>query len=116
MVCAINLVGLRVRCYRNLNNGLLSVQHKGRVVAHVESLTLAAATFQVQPAGRARVLARNEKEVHAFVTGTVTEGITELPTRASYNPRRYATFTLSDGTALLSAPMATLRDGAVFIQ
>lgn len=115
MDCAVNLVGLRVLCYRNLKNGLFSVQHKGRVIAYVASLTLTGVTFQVQPAGRARVLARNEKEVHAFVTGTVTETVTDLPTRASYNPRQYATFTLADGTPLTAAPLATLQNGAVYI-
>lgn len=97
-----DLLGLKVRVYRNLHNGLFSVQHRGRVIAHLPALTLRTASFAVQPAGRAKVLVTKRKNVHAFVTGTVVLPLTNpawAAERVSYNPYEAAHFTFADGTA-----------------
>lgn len=65
---------LRVRVYRNLHNGKLSVQAripgKGwRVVAHAAAIRLANVTFEVSETARQRVLRTGRKEVHAFAVG-----------------------------------------------
>ena len=107
--------GLRVRVYRNLHNGLYSVQHKGRVIAHVAELTLTGATFTVQPAGRAKVVATRKKLVHAFVNGVVADEVQTLPNRVSYNPYRAGHFATMDGLPITAAASATVRDNAIFI-
>lgn len=90
-----NLVGLRVRVYRNLHKDCLSVQHKGRVIAHVDSVLLKRATFTVQPAGRKKVIETRQKNVHAFISGTVL-GVNlpisqedEIFCAVTYNPYKY---------------------------
>jgi hypothetical protein len=90
--------GMKVKVYFNLHKGCFSVQHKGRVVAHVEDITLTDVSFAVNENGRQRVLATKRKEVHAFVKGTITrdflveqdcfmEGMD-----VTYNPYKHPTF------------------------
>ena len=92
------LMGTRVRVYRNLRNNLLSVQSKVKgswlVVGHVQSLLLYDAEFKVSEAGRKRVLEQKRKNVHAFVYGELADIDTDvvLPTKAFYNPYKYKTF------------------------
>ena len=65
--------GDRVEIYRNLHKGCFSVRQKGRVVGYLydnEEFHLKDCKFAVQPAGRAKVLKENRKNVHAFVRGT----------------------------------------------
>ena len=63
------------RVYRNLHNGLYSVQQrvrgKGwRVAGHRASVYLTSVLFRVSDAGRSRVLReKKKKNVHAFVIG-----------------------------------------------
>ena len=109
------LVGCYVRVYRNLHNGLFSVQHKGRVIAHLAELTLENVNFSVQPKGHAKVLATQTKSVHAFVTGTVAPELIPLSSRAYYNPYRSASFLDATGDALYSAPVVTLQGGRIYL-
>ena len=116
------LVGLKVKVYRNLHKNCLSVQHRGRVIAHVEMITLGNVTFKVNEAGRQRVLRERKKNVHAFVQGTVTgTGMqhwaekNEHWTKVSYNPYKAPTFTLSDGTPVLEAQGATVTTRGTLI-
>jgi hypothetical protein len=91
-------IGTQVRVYRNLKNGLMSVQAKINgswlVVGHVESLLLYDAVFKVSQAGRKRVIEQKRKNVHAFVYGELADIDTDvvLPTKAFYNPYKYQTF------------------------
>ena len=93
-----DFIGTRVRVYRNLKNGLMSVQaylgKKWLVVGHVESLLLYDAEFKVSEAGRKRVIEQKRKNVHAFVYGELADINTDvvLPTKAFYNPYKYKTF------------------------
>ena len=91
-------IGTKVRVYRNLRNGLMSVQayicKKWLVVGHVESILLYDAEFNVSEAGRQRVIKEKRKNVHAFVYGELADIDTDvvLPTKAMYNPYKYQTF------------------------
>jgi hypothetical protein len=91
-------IGTQVRVYRNLRNGLMSVQAKINgswlVVGHVQSVLLYDAQFRVSQAGRKRVLEQKCKNVHAFVYGELADIDTDviLPTKAFYNPYKYETF------------------------
>ena len=91
-------IGTQVRVYRNLRNGLMSVQAKiagsWLVVGHVQSLLLYDAQFRVSQSGRKRVLEQKRKNVHAFVYGELADIDTDviLPTKAFYNPYKYETF------------------------
>jgi hypothetical protein len=91
-------IGTQVRVYRNLRNGLMSVQAKMNgswlVVGHVQSVLLYDAQFKVSQAGRKRVLEQKCKNVHAFVYGELADIDTDviLPTKAFYNPYKYETF------------------------
>ena len=92
-------IGTRVRVYRNLRNGLMSVQAKSSngswlVIGHVESCLLYDADFAVSEAGRQRVIKYNRKRVHAYVYGELADIETDvsLSTKVMYNPYKYETF------------------------
>ena len=90
------------RVYKNLHNGMWSVQSKGengfRVSCHKETVELNDVSFIVYEAGRQRVLATKQKQVHAYVQGNVVETVKtkksngvqhslfETWVRVSYNP------------------------------
>ncbi len=110
------LKGLRVDIYRNLNRetGTFSIRaaegpHRGRVLGHAQQVELSECTFHVSARGRARVLERRRKEVHAVIRGVLQAASTQVQERASsltlclaafgeparqvtYDPYRYATF------------------------
>lgn len=48
----IDLEGQRVKVYRNLRNGLFSVQVGGRVVAHLATVQLSGVSFRVSESAR----------------------------------------------------------------
>ncbi len=111
-----NLQGLRVDIYRNLNRepGTFSIRaaegpRRGRVLGHAQHVELRECTFHVSARGRARVLERRRKEVHAVIRGVLQAASTQAPEGASslvlclaafgepagqvtYDPYRYATF------------------------
>lgn len=117
MIATDALGGLQVKVYRNLHKKCLSVWHAGYVVAHVDSITLDGVLFKVNEAGRQRVLREKKKNVHAFVTGTVT-GVNAPPRGAvpvSYNPYKGASFTLPDGQAIMAAGTVTVTTRGAFV-
>ncbi len=68
----------RVEVYRNLHKNCFSVralggENKGKVIDHVQEITLKDVKFAVQPAGRKRVLKEKQKNVHAFIRGIPTK-------------------------------------------
>lgn len=79
-------LGLKVDVYKNLHKGLLSVRHKGKVIAHVEEISLIDVCFAVQPAGRAKVLAEQRKNVHACVRGYIAKEQMTGSKKITYNP------------------------------
>lgn len=67
---------MRVRVFRNLNKGCLSIiaregACKGRVIAYADSVYLSDASFIVSEASRQRVLRERCKNVHAWVEGEI---------------------------------------------
>jgi hypothetical protein len=102
--------GLPTRCYRNLNNGLMSLQQKvGKswlVVGHTDNLILKNVTFYVSEASRQRVIANKRKNVHAWASGTL-----ERPKDCNldrykeiyYCPFSQPHFTFKDNTAIVRA-------------
>ena len=58
--------------YRNLKNGLFSVQFGGLVVAHLATVQLIGVEFKVTETARQRVLAQRQRNVHAYAIGTFT--------------------------------------------
>ena len=93
---------MKIRAYRNLRAGTLSLQRKenGRwkVFAHPMAVRLSDAKLIVSKAGRERVLREKRKNVHAFVEGeyiwdTASWDIhPEEKPEIKYNPYKYGHF------------------------
>ena len=72
-----DIVGKRVKLYRNLHKKGVVYSIKGRdenrerVLGYADDILLQNVDFRVQEAGRLKVLATGEKHVHAFVVGDV---------------------------------------------
>lgn len=83
----IDLEGQQVKVYRNLKNGLFSVQFGGLVVAHLATVQLRGVLFKVSESARQRVLTQRQRNVHAYAIGTFTTAAQPLATELiSYNP------------------------------
>lgn len=92
----------RVFVYWNLHRRCWSLramdyQHKGRVIAHADALTLFHVTPRVSEAGRRRVISEGVKNVRAGLVGHVDLrrplDLTLNDTRPlAYNPRENSTF------------------------
>lgn len=88
---------MRVFVYYNLHKHLWSVKamegpFKGRVVAHLNQLSVQNAVFKVSDAGRRRVIREQRKNVHAGVVGELSVFGTDLAVPVSYNPYKYGYF------------------------
>lgn len=89
-----NLIGKKVKVYRNLHKGMWSVvdASTGRVAFHATTLSVSNAEFRVSLKVRERVVMRGRKEVHAKVVGildSVDVDLKKVPRSlkaASYNP------------------------------
>lgn len=89
---------MKVKCYWNLHRKCISVQYKGRVIAHPPRIVLDDVKFKVSQAGRARVLREKKKNVHAFVCGTISPFANTFEGEAvTYNPYKYNSFVKVDG-------------------
>ena len=114
---------MRVRVYRNLHTGTLSMQgyipeKKGwRVIGHPEVVTLENVKFVVREAGRLRVLKEKRKNVHAWVEGDlVGHSLINFREAAKYNPYKYEFWVDSVGRDITGRtwPQATVSsDGKV---
>lgn len=89
-------IGDKVEVYWNLHKKCYSVRHDGRVVMHTNKLALRDVRFSVQPAGRQKVIANKQKNVHAFVRGLYAgknfAEFSDCGTLATYNPYKYDSF------------------------
>ena len=101
----------RVEVYFNLHKHCLSYRPSGGRVRHARSLTLQNVKFNVQPAGREKVIREKKKNVHAFVRGIVINSYAETVDdkgkikeyceqremrRITYNPYKYESFVYAD--------------------
>ena len=106
-----------VEAYYNLHKKCFSVRHAGKVWFHTNVLTLRNCKFAVQPAGRAKVIEEQKKNVHAFVRGFFVRGDDHTNHRmlhaaqAMYNPYYFSTFVDVDtGDAVYEADMVYLNN------
>jgi len=112
---------MRVECYFNLHKHVFSVRalegpDKGRVILHASNVLLKDVSFVVQKAGREKVLRTGQKNVHAFVRGTLVMHDNELEVRSFnegsavwYNPRLLSTFQLlATPVPIYTSPVAFL--------
>ncbi len=92
----LQLIGQQVYVYRNLNKSCLSVLRSGKVIAHVQDISLDNVEFRVRSGGRDRTLREGRKNVHAFAIGTVSQPRPGHPMtdceRVTYDPHRYKLF------------------------
>lgn len=117
--------GKKVRVYRNLANGLMSIQMytKGKgwlVVGHSEDLAIKAPTFLVGESVRQQVIAKKRKRVHAYIEGTLVnpdkvEPKTLLP--VSYNPYKAGYFYyVQSESPVNKTDLAVILNTKVFVE
>jgi hypothetical protein len=94
------MIGLKVKAYRNLNNGMIGLRcaTTNKVVGYCTSLVLKDCTAKVQVGTRNTIVkklnetGKREKNVHAFVIGTIVSIDTRIimsdidGIAISYNP------------------------------
>lgn len=104
---------MKVFVYYNLHKKKLSVkalegERKGRVITHMEVISLKDVSFKVSQAGRQRVLREKRKNVHAGVVGTCTrfDEMPYLDRRVRYNPYLNETFVDMSGSPVYNAAFA----------
>ena len=88
---------MKVEVYRNLHKKCYSVRYKGKVIKHVDQITLINPKFAVQPAGNAKVRQTGSKNVHAFIRGDWDESYRDFlefntPIFITYNPYKHTSF------------------------
>jgi hypothetical protein len=95
--------------YRNLLRNCVSVRQHGKVVARGQTVVMTNVVFRVAPAGVQRIRRRHEREVVAYVRGTV-ESLSDEPLalpadaqRVCFNPFEHDTFVLEDGSPVWAA-------------
>ena len=109
----------KVKVYRNLNNGKISIQQSGLIVGHCDKIILQSCEFIVNQSGRLRVVNEKRKNVHAFITGYVS-GNLEISSKrlpVTYNPYRFDSFVMVDSTKpVKKATMASVSsNGWIFV-
>lgn len=107
----------RVHVYRNLHRSAYSVRLNRYVIRHCDDIVLQNAKFVVQPAGRARVLREKRKNVHAYISGVVTNHV-DIPSEAisvRYCPYDAETFVKTDDNEpVFSAKIVWLTSKGAF--
>ncbi|TDN39822.1 hypothetical protein E4631_23410 [Hymenobacter sp. UV11] len=112
----IDLEGQQVKVYRNLKNGLFSVQFGGLVVAHLATVQLRGVSFKVTESARQRVLAQRQRNVHAYAIGIYTSAAQPEATEPiSYNPYQAGHFfRVEDQAPIHSATAVVLSNGKAY--
>lgn len=106
-------IGKKVMVYYNLHKHTFSVKHADRVILHADFVKLENVEFRVRSGGREKVRDEKQKNVHAFVIGTLVdycqypcETLPEPPSDivVTYNPYKYDTFVIkATGEPILNA-------------
>lgn len=81
----------RVHVYRNLHMGGFSVK-QGTVRFHTMNVSLYDIKFVVRESGRQRVIRERQKNVHAYVSGFLSEKIVDSDLLLWYNPYKVSQF------------------------
>lgn len=120
--------GAKVKVYRNLHKEGVTFSVRdaktGLVLGHTQSILLSNVTFEVNAAGRAKVLRDKKKNVHAFVTGNYTGPFyagdreffsDDTRTLVTYNPYKAPTFVRKDnGEPVFTANLTLVDSNGVF--
>ncbi len=112
----------KVFVYRNLHKKCWSVKSRktGRVIAHLDYLCLKMCDFKVSENGRQKVLLTKQKNVHAGVSGTISDpDENEICTfkKVKYNPYKYSSFVDEcDKPVLYATEVHMTKSGEVWIR
>lgn len=88
----------KVWVYYNLHKKIFSIKYKNKVVKHSNFIVLNNVKFIVRKSGNNKVRKDKQKNVHAFVCGTLIEigelvkNITQYSKIIGYNPYKFTTF------------------------
>ncbi len=105
-----------VYVYRNLHKNCFSIRQRGIIVGHVDSLSLRNCSFIVNERGRQKVIKTHQKNVHAFVKGTLNMDTTNLEEPVYYSPYHFSYFYRSkNAIPVCQAPLVNLRNGRIYI-
>ena len=116
--------GQRIRIYRNLNNGRMSMQLKvdrrWLVMGHETDCVIRDVAFHVSEGGRQRVIREGCKNVHAWGEGILVaqfDADIYAPIRLGYNPYIHAAFVDLDdeSTIMQSGRYLVVRGNQVFV-
>lgn len=101
----------RVRVYRNLRNGKLSVMstHTKRVIGHTDYICLTQVRFIVSKKGLERIRARKRKSVVAFAEGYPAEDNYECQSAVLFNPYKWDSFVDGHGLPLYGAEKLVIQ-------
>ena len=104
----------RVRVYRNLRNGKLSVMsmHTKRVIGHTDFICLSQVRFIVSKKGLERIRARKRKSVVAFAEGYPIEPNSETydcQSAVLFNPYKWDSFVDGHGLPLYGADKLVIQ-------
>lgn len=113
----------KVKVYRNLNNGKISIKQGNLVVGHADIIFLKDTSFLVNETNRQRVLSKKQKNVHAFIEGYWVEDVREMKKidfnkRIWYNPYLTEFFRLLDTQEAIhtASYVYVTSDGEMFCQ
>ncbi len=99
---------MKLYVHRNLNRRCWSVLDRGKLREHRQQITLKDTEFRVRPGGHARTLREGQRNVHAFVVGTLSRGISSgLGVWVRYDRARGA-FVTKGARALESAKVVRM--------
>ena len=111
-------IGDKVSAYWNLHKKVYSVGYytTGKLITHVRKIALRDAKLVVQPAGNQRVRNTKNKNVHAFIKGTVSrfELLEGERREVYYNPYKHNSFVYRDNeepVKTLDYIELTIREG-----
>ena len=117
----------RLEVFYNLHKKIWSVRYRGVVLEHSRYVELDGVSFDVQPAGNARVRREKRKSVHAFVRGKQImnrrkclsrPNLIDLPSNwkeVTYNPYKHKTFVFKDtGKPVKKAEKVMMDAGNMF--
>jgi hypothetical protein len=91
--------------YYNLHKHTFSVRYNNKIILHSDYVKLENVEFRVRPGGKDRVRSEKQKNVHAFVIGTLMdycefpcENLPEEPNNniVTYNPYKYNSYVMKD--------------------
>lgn len=108
-----------VQVYRCLNRRgfVFSIKQGSYVVAHTSEITLNNVSFHVGETGRERCLKEKQRNVHAWVIGTINDSIVECDSDIYYNPYKTDSFILSkDGSKIDHTDFLTIKNNKISIQ